>query len=85
MYYNQDNHVLFSDMPASCCFFTAYEATKCYFRKQTGSDDLSFLHVLIAGGFAGWANWAWAFAPDVVKTRYQTGLCLDFSSLLLFC
>ena len=72
------------DMPASGCYFAAYEATKCYFRQKTGSDDLSFFHVLVAGGFAGWANWAWGIAPDVVKTRYQTGLySLEFVKTLV--
>jgi len=62
----------FRDMPASGCYFGTYEATKCYFRSQNGSDDLTFFQVLVAGGFAGWANWAWGISPDVVKTRYQT-------------
>ena len=64
---------LFTDMPASGCYFGTYEATKCYFRSKNGSDDLTFFQVLVAGGFAGWANWAWGISPDVVKTRYQTG------------
>ena len=59
-------------MPASGCYSAAYELTKSRFRASNGSDDLSFWQVLVAGGFAGWANWAWGIAPDVVKTRYQT-------------
>eukprot|EP00116_Pleurobrachia_bachei_P015591 sb/3475853/ len=59
-------------MPASGCYFAAYELTKSRFRASNGSDDLAFWQVLVAGGFAGWANWAWGIAPDVVKTRYQT-------------
>lgn len=58
------------DMPASGCYFAAYDYTKQHFRKT--NSELSFWHILVAGGFAGWANWAWALAPDVVKTRYQT-------------
>ena len=60
-------------MPASGCYFAAYEYTKQHFRKS--NKELSFWHILVAGGFAGWANWAWALGPDVVKTRYQTGKC----------
>lgn len=60
------------DMPASGCYFACYEYCKCVFRKQNKSDDLAFWQVLVAGGMAGWANWAWGIAPDVVKTRYQT-------------
>lgn len=29
--------------------------------------------MLVAGGLAGMANWAWAIGPDVLKSRYQTG------------
>lgn len=60
------------DMPASGCYFAMYEASKQYFKKQSGTEDLKFWHILVAGGFAGWANWAWGIAPDVIKTRYQT-------------
>lgn len=70
------------DMPASGCYFATYEASKCMFRKKSGSDDLSFFHVLVAGGFAGWANWAWGIAPDVIKTRYQTAPEGKFKSAL---
>jgi len=60
-------------MPASGCYFAMYEFSKQSFKKASGSEELKFWHVLAAGGFAGWANWAWGIAPDVIKTRYQTG------------
>ena len=36
-------------------------------------DDLSVSRTLVAGGMAGVFNWAVAIAPDVLKSRLQTG------------
>jgi solute carrier family 25 carnitine/acylcarnitine transporter 20/29 len=35
---------------------------------------LSALKTLFAGGMAGIANWIVAIPPDVLKSRFQTGL-----------
>jgi len=35
---------------------------------------LSALKTLFAGGMAGIANWVVAIPPDVLKSRFQTGL-----------
>jgi solute carrier family 25 carnitine/acylcarnitine transporter 20/29 len=35
---------------------------------------LSAWKTLFAGGMAGIANWAVAIPPDVLKSRFQTGL-----------
>ena len=43
------------------------------FLRNGGPDrELTYFDILIAGGAAGIANWVWAIAPDVVKTRLQT-------------
>jgi len=63
------------DVPASGCYFGCYEAMKAFFRtdRNGGPDrELTYLDILLAGGSAGIANWVWAIAPDVVKTRLQT-------------
>ena len=35
--------------------------------------ELSPGRVLVAGGLAGMMNWGWGIAPDVLKSRFQTG------------
>ena len=45
----------------------------CYF----SSSDLGALKTLLAGGLAGIANWIVAIPPDVLKSRFQTGLYLN--------
>lgn len=40
-------------------------------------NELSIPSVLFAGGMAGIFNWAVAIPPDVLKSRFQTGLFLD--------
>ena len=36
-------------------------------------NDLSVSRTLVAGGIAGMFNWGIAIAPDVLKSRLQTG------------
>ncbi len=38
------------------------------------TSDLSAWRTLFAGGMAGIANWVVAIPPDVLKSRFQTGL-----------
>ena len=42
-------------------------------RFSDGKKTLSPAATLAAGGFAGMANWSVAIAPDVLKSRLQTG------------
>jgi len=35
--------------------------------------DVGALKILFAGGMAGMMNWTVAIAPDVLKSRLQTG------------
>ena len=61
------------DVPGSAAYFAAYEGMRRYFRKPGQSlDDLTPLHLLMAGGCAGMANWALILPVDTVKSRYQT-------------
>jgi len=39
-------------------------------------DELSVPSVLFAGGMAGIFNWAVAIPPDVLKSRFQTGVLI---------
>jgi hypothetical protein len=46
---------------------------------------LSAWKTLFAGGMAGIANWAVAIPPDVLKSRFQTGLIqLIYIFMLLY-
>lgn len=40
-------------------------------------NELSIPSILFAGGMAGIFNWAVAIPPDVLKSRFQTGLCRE--------
>jgi solute carrier family 25 carnitine/acylcarnitine transporter 20/29 len=44
---------------------------------------LSALKTLFAGGMAGIANWVVAIPPDVLKSRFQTGLIGLFFNLCI--
>ena len=39
----------------------------------------------MAGGVAGMANWGWAIAPDVLKSRFQTGLLVHVHAFVASC
>lgn len=52
---------------------TSSEATVCFF--LCSHNELSIPSILFAGGMAGIFNWAVAIPPDVLKSRFQTGLC----------
>ena len=64
--------IIITDVPASGVYFTVYEYLKNAF--GDGSKTLSPTATLAAGGFAGMANWCVAIAPDVLKSRLQTGM-----------
>ncbi|KAJ1927942.1 carnitine transporter [Tieghemiomyces parasiticus] len=64
---------LLRDVPGSVAYFGAYELFKGLLTPAgSGSDQLSPLAVLTAGGLAGIANWIVAIPPDVLKSRFQT-------------
>ncbi len=66
-----------SDVPASGLYFLTYEGLLRYLTPEGRSRyDLSPSRVVVAGGLAGMANWAWSIPPDTLKSRFQTGWVL---------
>ncbi|XP_043476003.1 congested-like trachea protein [Leptopilina heterotoma] len=61
---------LLRDMPASGMYFMTYEGLQRLMTPEDGK--LSLLSTIIAGGFAGVANWIIGMPPDVLKSRLQT-------------
>lgn len=61
---------LLRDMPASGMYFMTYEGLQRLMTPEDGK--LSLLSTIIAGGFAGIANWVIGMPPDVLKSRLQT-------------
>lgn len=61
----------FLDMPASGMYFMTYEGLQRLMTPEDGK--LSLLSTILAGGFAGIANWVIGMPPDVLKSRLQTG------------
>ncbi|CAH8609844.1 unnamed protein product [Dicrocoelium dendriticum] len=66
---------LLRDVPATGAYFLSYEWIKGALRDPgSSSDNLSVGKTLFAGGMAGVFNWLVAIPPDVLKSRYQSGL-----------
>jgi solute carrier family 25 carnitine/acylcarnitine transporter 20/29 len=64
---------LLRDVPASGLYFGGYEfLLRAMTPEGKSRKELSPGRVLMAGGVAGMANWGWAIAPDVLKSRFQT-------------
>lgn len=56
--YRGFNITLIRDVPGSMAYFATYETLKTYISKQeTGSKELSFSTIIMAGGIAGLTNW----------------------------
>lgn len=53
-------------------YFLTYECLKEQFTPEGGK--LSLPATIIAGGFAGIANWLVGMPPDILKSRLQTGM-----------
>lgn len=59
-------------------YFMTYEWLKRVMAPPGKEGDLSPLRTVVAGGFAGMFNWLVAIAPDVLKSRLQTGEWLTY-------
>jgi len=59
------------DSLASVAYFSVYEYLKAKFRKE-GQVRPGVIATLVAGGFAGMANWVPAIPVDTLKSRLQT-------------
>ncbi|CAD5221926.1 unnamed protein product [Bursaphelenchus okinawaensis] len=63
---------LMRDVPASAAYLSVYEYLKNLFAGEGNRDKLSPTATLLAGGFAGIANWSVCIPADVLKSRLQT-------------
>ncbi len=65
---------LLRDVPGSIAWFGMYEVLKRKISEVQGvpASELNPLAVMVAGGFAGMANWSVSIPPDVLKSRFQT-------------
>ncbi|VDK59702.1 unnamed protein product [Anisakis simplex] len=63
---------LLRDIPASGAYLSTYEYLKKLFSGGAPDRNLSPVATLMAGGFAGIANWAVCIPADVMKSRLQT-------------
>jgi len=59
------------DSLASIAYFSTYEYLKAKLKKE-GEAKPGVLGILVAGGFAGMANWVPAIPVDTLKSRLQT-------------
>ncbi|KAI6216097.1 hypothetical protein M3Y94_00463200 [Aphelenchoides besseyi] len=70
--YRGTGATLLRDVPASAAYLSVYEYLKKLFAGDKGKDKLSPGAILMAGGFAGIANWSVCIPADVLKSRLQT-------------
>lgn len=70
---NTNNAKAMTDVPASGIYFMSYEWIKTSMAPPGEEKQLSAFRTVVAGGLAGMFNWAFAIAPDVLKSRLQTG------------
>ncbi|CAD5227207.1 unnamed protein product [Bursaphelenchus xylophilus] len=63
---------LMRDVPASAAYLSVYEYLKRLFAGEGNKDKLTPTATLLAGGFAGIANWSVCIPADVLKSRLQT-------------
>ncbi|KAF7638166.1 hypothetical protein Mgra_00002392 [Meloidogyne graminicola] len=68
--YRGTGATLLRDIPASGAYISVYEYLKAKFSGEKG--QLTPMTTLMAGGFAGIANWSVCIPADVMKSRLQT-------------
>ncbi|KAH0954443.1 hypothetical protein HN011_010498 [Eciton burchellii] len=66
----KQSRILSTNIPSSGMYFMTYEYLKNQFTPEGGK--LSLLATIVAGGFAGIANWLVGMPPDILKSRLQT-------------
>mmetsp|Transcript_14058 Transcript_14058/g.40078 ORF Transcript_14058/g.40078 Transcript_14058/m.40078 type:complete len:320 (+) Transcript_14058:327-1286(+) len=69
------------DVPGNAAYFGSYELLKRAAIQIEGNDKPSTAAILLAGGFAGVANWVVAIPMDTVKTRWQTAPAGTYKNL----
>jgi solute carrier family 25 carnitine/acylcarnitine transporter 20/29 len=60
------------DVPGNAAYFATYEFLRRTSCELEGRQEPSITGTLLAGGFAGVANWIIAIPFDTIKTRWQT-------------
>lgn len=63
---------LVRDGPGSMAYFGVYEILRNVLSQGGDPNSLNPVATLVAGGFAGMANWMVAIPADVIKSRLQT-------------
>nr|XP_012149588.1 PREDICTED: congested-like trachea protein isoform X2 [Megachile rotundata] len=61
---------IYKDIPASGMYFMTYECLKNWLTPDGGNIGIGA--TIVAGGFAGIANWIVGMPPDVLKSRLQS-------------
>jgi solute carrier family 25 carnitine/acylcarnitine transporter 20/29 len=69
------------DVPGNAAYFATYEFLKRTFCELEGRREASITATLLAGGFAGVANWIVAIPFDTIKTRWQTAPAGKYTGL----
>lgn len=69
------------DVPGNATYFATYELGKRAVMKIEGTPTPSMTGTFMAGGVAGVGNWIVAIPFDVIKSRWQTALPGQYSSL----
>uniref|UniRef100_T1GQP4 Congested-like trachea protein n=1 Tax=Megaselia scalaris TaxID=36166 RepID=T1GQP4_MEGSC len=62
---------LMRDVPGTGAYFLAYEYVQDKVKEKSGSQTLSTLSTIFAGGIAGIAYWVIGMPADVLKSRLQ--------------
>ncbi|XP_055386163.1 congested-like trachea protein [Condylostylus longicornis] len=60
------------EIPGGGLYFFAYEYVQDKAKERSGSQTVSLLQTIFAGGAAGMAYWILGMPPDVIKSRLQT-------------
>jgi solute carrier family 25 (mitochondrial carnitine/acylcarnitine transporter), member 20/29 len=61
------------EIPGYAMQFASFEATKSMFQRVIGSEELSMVHVFVAGMVGGFCCWFFSYPQDVIKTKIQAG------------
>ena len=70
---------IYREIPGYAAQFASFEATKSFFYTFFELEELTKIHVFIAGMVGGFNCWFWSYPQDVIKTKIQSGIELKKS------